>query len=1229
MSSAPDLLDAERENYLRLMQLLVEGGTPALRKQFEDGLVTLYPGATLGGVLAAKKGQLQQLKTKGILNHTQWGMLYPASGDPDMNSFDITLLSVLLRNIGSSRRPTDPFWNNDPPDTDTSEEANYVRLRLLRNEIGHSPYIKIIKGEFETYWRRISNVLISLGGNRGEIDHLKTKPLATKDYVGVLQQWMASDFVIFEELQEIRKENKQRDEETKEILMKIESDPDTPSADEHDHEVEQELMRRIREAEDAAQREKEKRKVIEAALAQMIQENTSKFVDKLKEKELTESEREELLQLLVAHHKVLLENVSCFEDSLRDKELGFLKNIVHDLNNSVMNVKEGKEELAKLIPKYHEIMIKNIEQDPKSEKSYQALRDTTHDLLYALRDIYQANEEHAKLIPKYHEIMIKNIEQDPRSEKSYQALRDTTHDLLRGLRNFDQAKEEHAKLIPKYHEIMIKTIEQDPSSDKSYQALRDTTHDLLHGLRDFDQAKEEHAKLIPKYHEIMIKTIEQDPTSDKSYGELKEMMCELKKLTSSSEIGKEEYAKLIPKYHEIVIKIIEQDPKIEKSYQALRDTTRDLASIARDLPDKGKEEVNLLDAERENYLRLLQLLVEGGTPALRKQFEDGLVTLYPGATLGGVLAAKKGQLQQLKTKGILNHTQWGMLYPASGDPNMNNFDITLLSVLLRNIGSSRRPTDPFWNNDPPDTDTSKEANYVRLRLLRNEIGHSPNITIKEGEFETYWRRISNVLISLGGNKGEIDHLKTKPLATRDYVGVVQRWRALDDRDEEAKQRDEEAKQRDEEAKQRDEEAKQRDEEAKQRDKEAKQRDEEIRKEFNKFANEKHAKLIPKYHEIMTKNIEQDPKSEKSYQAFRDTTRDLLHGLRDSFEAQKEHTKLIPKYHEIMIKNIEQDPKSEKSYQALRDTTHDLVDGLRDNFQAQTEHTKLITKYHEIMIKNIEQDPKSEKSYQALRDTTHDLLDGLRDIFQAQTEHTKLIPKYHEIMIKNIEQDPKSEKSYQALRDTTHDLYAYNVTFRDVNQSIGKALLESALHDNNMDNQAQSVNLKKTMMHLKPVFENYVKDAEGQRDLIGAIEDFFLDSAVARCKPKLGCVLIQDFFLDSAVARCKPKLGCVLIQDFFLDSAVARCKPKLGCVLIQDFFLDNAWRRDTLQVCLHLLYEMDVLDEAVILHWHAHPGPSNDDQAMEEQKRDLRQTAARFVTWLKEAEEESDDEDDDD
>ncbi|XP_048578391.1 uncharacterized protein LOC116608461 isoform X2 [Nematostella vectensis] len=425
------------------------------------------------------------------------------------------------------------------------------------------------------------------------------------------------------------------------------------SVDDLDREVreKQELIRCMREVEDAAQREKEKRKAIEADMAQMVQENTSKIVDKLKNKELTEKEREELLKLLVNHHKALLENVFCFEDSLRDKELDSLTNIVHYLSNSVENVHNGKEELAKLIPKYHEIMIKTIEQDPSSEKSYQALRDTTHDLFDGLRYFDQAKEEHAKLIPKYHEIMIKTIEQDPTSDKSYgelkemmcelqkltssseigkeeyaklipkyheimiktieqdptsdksyKALRDTTHYLLDGLRDFDRAKEEHAKLIPKYHEIMIKNIEQDPTSDKSYQALRDTTHDLLDGLRDFDQAKEEHAKLIPKYHEIMIKTIEQDPTSDKSYGELKEMMCELKKLTSSSEIGKEEYAKLIPKYHEIVIKIIEQDPKIEKSYQALRDTTRDLASIARDLPDKGKEEVTEILVKYHTFL---------------------------------------------------------------------------------------------------------------------------------------------------------------------------------------------------------------------------------------------------------------------------------------------------------------------------------------------------------------------------------------------------------------------------------------------------------------------------------------------------------------------------------------------------------------------------------------------------------------------------------------------------
>ncbi|EDO30623.1 predicted protein [Nematostella vectensis] len=415
------------------------------------------------------------------------------------------------------------------------------------------------------------------------------------------------------------------------------------SVDDLDREVreKQELIRCMREVEDAAQREKEKRKAIEADMAQMVQENTFKIVDKLKKKKLTEKEREELLKLLVNHHKALLENVFCFEDPLRDKELDSLTNIVHYLSNSVRN---GKEELAKLIPKYHEILIKKIEQDPSSEKSYQALRDTTHDLLDGLRYFDQAwkehaklipktsnkiprvkkatkaetqtthelqkltrlleigKEEHAKLIPKYHEIMIKTIEQDPTSDKSYGELKEMMCELQKLTSSSEIGKEELAKLIPKYHEIMIKTIEQDPTSDKSYQALRDTTHYLLDGLRDFGQAKEEHAKLIPKYHEIMIKTIEQDPTSDKSYGELKEMMCELKKLTSSSEIGKEEYAKLIPKYHEIMIKMIEQDPKIEKSYQALRDTTRDLASIARDLPDKGKEEVTEILVKYHTFL---------------------------------------------------------------------------------------------------------------------------------------------------------------------------------------------------------------------------------------------------------------------------------------------------------------------------------------------------------------------------------------------------------------------------------------------------------------------------------------------------------------------------------------------------------------------------------------------------------------------------------------------------
>ena len=88
--------------------------------------------------------------------------------------------------------------------------------------------------------------------------------------------------------------------------------------------------------------------------------------------------------------------------------------------------------------------------------------------------------------------------------------------------------------------------------------------------------------------------------------------------------------------------------------------------------------------EKINYTKLCRLLVDGGTQAVRSVF-DGI---HPPSTLKAVLNANRATLQRLKRPEgkVLNNEQWDQLYPPSGrDPKSEDFDITLLFVLLRNI----------------------------------------------------------------------------------------------------------------------------------------------------------------------------------------------------------------------------------------------------------------------------------------------------------------------------------------------------------------------------------------------------------------------------------------------------------------------------------------------------------------------------------------------------------------
>ena len=163
----------EKTNGTKLARLVIDGGTHVLR----SFLHTIYPPGVLQAALASNYETLQLLKSRRAIFDNQWESLFPSSGDPpDSETFDITLLHLLLREICYLTQPL-TGWNNLPADTDFSYEANIVRIKFFRNELCHGISTGITNAEFEDKWNKISKSLVALGLDQKEVDRLKTKPI--------------------------------------------------------------------------------------------------------------------------------------------------------------------------------------------------------------------------------------------------------------------------------------------------------------------------------------------------------------------------------------------------------------------------------------------------------------------------------------------------------------------------------------------------------------------------------------------------------------------------------------------------------------------------------------------------------------------------------------------------------------------------------------------------------------------------------------------------------------------------------------------------------------------------------------------------------------------------------------------------------------------------------------------------------------------------------------------
>ena len=227
-AASPLASSVEKTNGAKLSRLLIDGGTTVLRNEFDKH----HPPADLAADLKASHSSLEELKKRGVLKDHQWNKLFPPGGTPpDSNTFDITLLFLLLTKMcGLSPPPTG--WHKEPTPSDTSLEANLARIKFFRNHLyGHVTTTSVDTSTFNTLWVEISAVIVALGLSQAEIDRLKAERCGEEDYIEALLNWVKSDEDIKTQLKDILQlqtttreavdENKSRIEDVHQVVTDI------------------------------------------------------------------------------------------------------------------------------------------------------------------------------------------------------------------------------------------------------------------------------------------------------------------------------------------------------------------------------------------------------------------------------------------------------------------------------------------------------------------------------------------------------------------------------------------------------------------------------------------------------------------------------------------------------------------------------------------------------------------------------------------------------------------------------------------------------------------------------------------------------------------------------------------------------------------------------------------------------------------------------------------------
>ena len=330
MAAAPLPLanSVEKTNGAKLSRLLIDGGTTVLRNVFDR----YHPPANLAAGLLANYLTLNALKTRRVLHQPQWDLLFPPGGAiPDSNTFDITLLFLLLTNICGLSPPLSG-WHKPPPSSDTSQEANLTRVKLFRNELyGHVTSTGVQTALFNVKWQEISKVLVDLGLNKAEVVRLKAAPCG-EDFISAVIEWVKSDEEIKSQLREVRKnqqEARQMQEEDHKTLQ------DT-------HKVVQEVLESQQEANQMQHED-------HSAVQDTLKDNQLKLDEVHQTQTETQETVERVCETQLKDHETLQDNKSKLDKvrqtQLEDRsKLDTVTKSLEEVKEAVDSLKEGKDE---------------------------------------------------------------------------------------------------------------------------------------------------------------------------------------------------------------------------------------------------------------------------------------------------------------------------------------------------------------------------------------------------------------------------------------------------------------------------------------------------------------------------------------------------------------------------------------------------------------------------------------------------------------------------------------------------------------------------------------------------------------------------------------------------------------------------------------------------------------------------------------------------------------------